>query len=57
MLGFSLGDTALVFAAGVLGGSLISRLRSFSFAGPRAASAAILLATGGALIWSGIRWL
>ncbi len=57
MLGFALGYTALVFAAGVFGGSLASHLRSFSFVGPRAASAAVLLATGGALIGSGIRWL
>lgn len=57
MLGFALGYTALVFVAGIVGGSLVLRLRAFSFAGPRAAGAALLLAIGGVLVGNGIRWL
>lgn len=57
MFGFALGYTALVFAAGVFGGSLVARLRALSFTGPRAASAALLLATGAALVWGGVQWL
>lgn len=56
MLGFALGYTALVFAAGAFGGGLNDKLRGRSFAGPRAASAALLLAIGGAFLYGGLRW-
>ena len=56
MLGFALGYTALVFAAGVFGGSLVRRLRARSFEAPRAAAAALLLAAGAGFSWAGIAW-
>lgn len=46
MLAFSVGYTALVFVAGVFGGTVVSRLRGQAFEAPRAASAALLMAAG-----------
>jgi len=56
MLGFALGYTALVFAAGVLGGRLVARARRRSYAAPRAASAALLLVAGAGFAATGIAW-
>lgn len=53
---FALGYTALVFAAGVLGGALVGRLRTHSFEGARAGAAALLLAAGAGFAWAGWRW-
>lgn len=56
MLAFSLGYTALVFAAGVLGGGLVGALRRRSFEAPRAAAAALLLVAGLGFGLSGALW-
>ncbi len=56
MVAFSLGYTALVFAAGVMGGGLVARLRQRSFEAPRAAAAAALLAAGVGFGVLGLRW-
>jgi len=56
MLGFALGYTALVFAAGVFGGGLVSRARRRSYAAPRAASAALLLVAGAGFAATGVAW-
>ena len=56
MFGFALGYTALVFAAGVFGGSLVRRLRGQLFAAPRAAAAALLLVAGVGFAVSGFAW-
>ena len=56
MLGFALGYTALVFAAGVFGGTLVGRLRRRSFDAPRAAAAALLLVAGAGFSAAGIAW-
>jgi cytochrome c-type biogenesis protein len=56
MVAFAVGYTALVFAGGVFGGSIVRRLRRRSFDGPRAASAALLLVTGLAFTAAGVSW-
>ena len=56
MVGFALGYTALVFAAGVFGGGLVRRLRQRSFEAPRAAAAALLLVLGAGFAAAGIVW-
>ena len=56
MLGFAAGYTALVFAGGVFGGSLVARLRRRSFEAPRAAAAALLLVAGVGFATAGIAW-
>lgn len=56
MVAFSLGYTALVFAAGVFGGGLVRRLRKRSFEAPRAAAGALLLVAGGVFAVIGARW-
>ena len=56
MLGFAAGYTALVFVAGVFGGSLVRRLRRRSFDAPRAAAAAVLIVAGLAFAAAGIAW-
>ena len=56
MLGFAGGYTALVFAGGVFGGSLVARLRRRSFEAPRAAAAALLLVAGVGFATAGIAW-
>ncbi len=56
MLGFALGYTALVFAAGVFGGNLVRSLRDRSFEAPRAAAGALLLVMGLGFGFSGARW-
>jgi len=56
MVGFALGYTALVFAAGVFGGSLVARMRRRSFEAPRAAAAAVLLVAGLGFASAGIAW-
>jgi len=56
MTGFALGYTALVFLAGVFGGSLVRRLRGRSFEAPRAAAAALLAVMGAAFVATGIAW-
>ncbi len=56
MLGFAIGYTALVFAGGVFGGSLVARLRRRSFEAPRAAAAALLLVAGAGFAAAGIAW-
>ena len=50
---FATGYTALVFVAGAFGGGLVLTLR---LAAPRAAAAALMIATGLALA-SGAAWL
>lgn len=54
MVGFAIGYTALVFVAGVFGGTLVSKLRRRS--SPRVASAALLLVVGAAFSVSGLAW-
>lgn len=56
MLCFALGYTLLVFAAGVFGGGLVSRLKGRAFAAPRAAAAALLLAAGVGFAFAGVAW-
>jgi len=56
MVGFAIGYTALVFVAGVFGGTLVSKLRRRSFDSPRVASAALLLVVGAAFSVSGLAW-
>ena len=56
MVGFALGYTALVFAAGVFGGGLVSRLRRRSFEAPRSAAGALLLVVGAGFAVVGVRW-
>lgn len=56
MVAFAIGYTALVFLAGVFGGSLVRRLRRRSFAAPRAAAAALLLVAGFGFAAAGIAW-
>jgi len=56
MVAFALGYTAIVFAAGVVGGSAVRRLQRHSFAAPRVAGAASLLVTGAAFLAAGWRW-
>ena len=56
MASFALGYTAIVFAAGVFGGNLVQRLRGHSFAAPRAAAGALMLAAGASLAITGIAW-
>ena len=56
MASFALGYTAIVFAAGVFGGSLVQRLRGHSFAAPRAAAGALMLAAGASLAITGFAW-
>jgi len=56
MLGFALGYTALVFAAGVFGGRLVARARERSYAAPRAAAAALLLVAGAGFSATGAAW-
>jgi cytochrome c-type biogenesis protein len=56
MVGFALGYTALVFAAGVLGGGLVKRLKERSFDAPRAAAAALLFAAGFGFTAAGAAW-
>ncbi len=56
MVGFALGYTALVFAAGAFGGGLVRRLRQRSFDAPRAAAGALLLVLGAAFAVAGIAW-
>jgi len=56
LLAFSLGYTALVFLAGVFGGSFVRRLRGHAFVAPRAASAALLLAMGMGFVGAGVAW-
>lgn len=57
MFAFALGYTALVLVAGIFGGALVGALQRRAFAGPRAASAALMLVAGGSLVWGGWRWL
>jgi len=57
MLAFSLGYTTLVFLAGVAGGGVVARLRRRSFAAPRAAAGAVLLAAGLGFSAAGFAWL
>ena len=56
MVGFAVGYTALVFLAGVLGGSLVRRMRGRSFETPRAAAAALLLVAGAGFATAGLMW-
>ena len=56
MVGFALGYTALVFAAGVFGGGLVARVRKHSFEAPRAAAGALLLVVGLSFVAAGIAW-
>jgi cytochrome c-type biogenesis protein len=56
MMTFAIGYTALVFLAGVFGGSLVQRLRRRSFAAPRAAGAALLLGAGVGFALAGVAW-
>lgn len=56
MFGFALGYTALVFVAGVFGGTLVGRVRRRSFAAPRAVAAALLLVAGAGFAASGVAW-
>ena len=56
MLGFALGYTALVFAAGVFGGSLVRRMRTRSFDAPRAIAGALLLGIGAGFAAAGLAW-
>jgi cytochrome c-type biogenesis protein len=56
MVGFALGYTALVFLAGVFGGSLLQRLPRTALMAPRAAAAALLLVCGVAFTALGIAW-
>jgi len=56
MIGFALGYTALVFAAGAFGGGAVQRLRRHSFAAPRAAAGALMLVIGGAFAAAGATW-
>ncbi len=56
MLGFALGYTALVFAAGAFGGGLVRRLRARSFDAPRAAAGALLLVLGAGFAAAGVAW-
>ena len=56
MTGFAFGYTALVFVAGVFGGSLVARVRRHSFEAPRAAAAALLLVAGLGFAATGIAW-
>ena len=56
MVGFALGYTALVFAAGVFGGALVRRLRGLSLDAPRAAAAALLLVAGVGFGAAGLAW-
>ena len=56
MAAFSVGYTALVFVAGVFGGTIVGRLRGHAFETPRAASAALLLAAGLGFAVAGVAW-
>jgi cytochrome c-type biogenesis protein len=56
MLSFALGYTTLVFAAGVFGGALLTRLHGRSFGAPRATAAALLLVAGVGFAAAGIAW-
>ncbi len=56
MVGFALGYTALVFAAGAFGGGLVRRLSARSFAAPRAAAGALLLVLGAGFAATGLAW-
>lgn len=56
MTGFAFGYTALVFVAGVFGGSLVARVRRRSFEAPRAAAAALLVVAGLGFAATGIAW-
>jgi len=56
MIGFALGYTALVFAAGVFGGALVARVRRHSFEAPRAAAAALLVVAGLGFAATGVAW-
>jgi len=56
MLSFSLGYTLLVFLGGVFGGELVAWTRRFDFAAPRAAAAALLVASGVTFAFAGAIW-
>jgi cytochrome c-type biogenesis protein len=56
MVGFALGYTALVFAAGVFGGGLVQRLKRIGFDAPRAAAGALLLVLGLGFVATGVAW-
>jgi cytochrome c-type biogenesis protein len=56
MLSFSLGYTLLVFLGGVFGGGLVAWTRRFDFAAPRAAAAALLVASGVTFVFTGATW-
>jgi cytochrome c-type biogenesis protein len=56
MVSFALGYTAIVFLAGVFGGSLVTRLRQRSFEAPRAGAGALLIIAGIGFLFLGIAW-
>ena len=55
-IGFVLGSGALVGVAALVGGALLGRLRFRSFQAPRAAAAALILASGGGMVAVGLAW-
>ncbi len=56
MLSFSLGYTMLVFLGGVFGGGLFAWVRRFDLQAPRAAAAALMIACGLTIGYSGAGW-